>query len=486
MEKILKDIVDKRKITIKEKGITFGINIPEKRVVPLSLPDFEKGVAICEIKRGSPSEGLMNNIKDPVSWAGDYVEAGANAISILTEEDFFYGSLQNLIDVKTAYPSMTILRKDFLLSPEEIEISYRAGADMVLLIVSVLVDLTAKDLTLIKSMKDKAESLGMLPLIEVHNKEELDAILPLNPKLIGINSRDLKTFKINRGYPVGLRNLFPEGSYSVFESGIRNSTDSFFVGSSGFNAILVGSSIIKSGNIKEKISDLKSGFSTGMKNRNDFYTKIFYKMFVQQKTVVKICGITNIEDAKLAVEAGADAIGFIFAKSPRQVDFETAKQIAGVIGDRALKVGVVVNDAIEEVVKAVRDGWLDAVQFHGDIDNDTAASYNVCWYKAVRAATAEDFYLPYFSPLILFDAFSKEAYGGTGKQIDKELLDYAMSKDIPLNLAGGINPDNVNHILETYKPLMVDVSSGLEAKPGKKDPDKIKKFFDIINVNNVK
>ncbi|MCK4798516.1 MAG: hypothetical protein KAT05_14135, partial [Spirochaetes bacterium] len=449
MEEILKKIINKKTETINKKGTNFGITIPDERKVPLNAPDFSKGVMICEIKRGSPSEGKMNNIKNPVKWASDYIKAGACVISILTEQDFFYGSLQDLINIKEEFPQITVLRKDFLLTIEEIEVSYRAGADMVLLITSVLRDYKDnKDLSLLNKMKSKAEDLGMVPLIEVHNQEELEAVLPLKPKFIGINSRDLKTFKINRGYPIGLKKLIDESIYTIFESGIRNKTDAFFVGVSGFNSILVGSSIIKSGNIVGKISEIKRGFVNGRNNQSNFYTKIFYKIYIEKKLVVKICGITNVEDAKLAADAGADIIGFVFAKSPRRVKINEAKKISQILGTKVLKVGVVVDEDIQEVVNGVREGWLDAVQFHGDVDNDTAASYDVCWYKAIRVAKKEDFHKNYYSPILLYDAFSKKTIGGTGKRIDKDLLDYAKGKGIDLYLAGGITPENVRSIID--------------------------------------
>src|SRR4030042_3492995 len=178
MEEVLKKIVDKRLATLKEKGTDFGIEIPDKRKVPVVLPDFNNGVIFCEIKRGSPSEGKINKIEKPEDWAGKYIEAGADAISILTEEDFFFGSLRDLINIKKRFPNIPVLRKDFLLSEEEIDISYRAGADMILLITSVLIELDEnKSINLIRRMKERAESLGLIPIIEIHNKEELEIIL---------------------------------------------------------------------------------------------------------------------------------------------------------------------------------------------------------------------------------------------------------------------------------------------------------------------
>ncbi|HPO49267.1 MAG TPA: indole-3-glycerol-phosphate synthase [Spirochaetota bacterium] len=276
MEEILKKIVDKKIERIREKGCNFGRKIPEKRDVPLNIPDFEKGTIICEVKRGSPSEGKMRDIDDPVSWVSNYVAGGADTVSVLTEEDFFLGSLEDLIKIKKEFPDKSILRKDFLIYEEEIEISYKAGADLVLLIAAIL------DYDTLKVMKEKAESFGMVPLIEIHNEDELKKIISLKPGLIGINSRDLKTFKLNKNYPCALNQLIKEANLKdnfksevIFESGIKGFIDSFFVGLSSFNGILVGTSIVKSDNISEQVSAIKEGFNKGQVYKSDFYNKIF-------------------------------------------------------------------------------------------------------------------------------------------------------------------------------------------------------------------
>ena len=243
MVEILQKIVDKRIEDIKKNGYTQGLNIPEKRSVPLNIPDLKQPLIITEIKRGSPSEGKMNDILDPTNLAYTYINSGANVVSVLTEQNFFYGGLKDLIEIKNSIKNIAILRKDFLIDEKDIQISYKAGADLVLLIASIL------SFEKLKIMKELAESLGLLPLIEIHNEEELEMVLKLNPKLIGINSRDLKTFKIDKNYAIALKSLIPEEINVIFESGIRNYTDSFFIGNSGFSGILVGTSIVKSNEI---------------------------------------------------------------------------------------------------------------------------------------------------------------------------------------------------------------------------------------------
>ena len=478
MVTILEDICRKRSETILQKGIEFGCAVPEKRTVPLIRPDLTTGALICEIKRGSPSEGRMREIEDAAQTAGEYIQAGANVISVLTEENFFFGSLNDLIRVKSQYPDVAVLRKDFLQSAEEIDVAYRAGADWVLLIAAMFDDSPNGFETMLE-MKQRAESFGMQTLIEVHNQDELNFILPMNPRLIGINSRDLKSFRIDRNYPVALKSLLPDCDV-IFESGIRNRTDAFFIGTNGFAGMLIGTSIVKSSDINSQIRQLQAGFRAGTKVRSEFFRRIFHKIYIENKLAVKICGITNIEDAELAVELGADAIGFVFADSPRQVSVEMAREISQKIGNRALKVGVVTKTDSPEIVQAICDGWLDAVQLHGSFPVPELEAMECCWYQALPVKDSADLERPPVSPFTLFDAFSKSQVGGTGKTIQDEIIQIAVKKRISLYLAGGINPGNVVQILEKYRPKLIDLSSGLESAPGKKDATKMKDFFDKI------
>jgi indole-3-glycerol phosphate synthase/phosphoribosylanthranilate isomerase len=486
MEEILKKIVSSRLETIQKKGINFGMDIPSKRVVPLTLPDPDRGTIICEIKRGSPSEGRMNGIPDPVGWAKRYVESGADAISVLTEENFFFGSLGDLMNVKKNLPGIPVLRKDFLTEEGEIDVSYNAGADMVLLITSIL------DHDRMKKMKERAEALGMLPLIEVHDAAELESVLPLKPRLVGINSRNLKTFTIDRNYPFALIDMIRKDNRNngyrtdvIFESGIRNHADAFFAGSSDFSGILAGTSIIKCGDPQSKINELKDGFVKGAGAKNGFFTSVFGKIHFGKKPVVKICGITDADDADNAVKYGADILGFIFAESPRKIRADAVRVISEHVGKKSLKVGVVGDADINEAVLLAKEGFLDAIQFHGELSNEECVGYGVNWYKAVRTKDKSDFEKKYSSPFVLYDAFSKTALGGTGKLIDGELLEFAKSHNVPLFLAGGITPDNVGDIIRTYNPMMIDISSGVESSPGKKDEGKIKKLFEEIDRSRI-
>ncbi len=475
MEDILNRIVAIRKEKIAKLGYNLGVDIPENRLSPVNIPAFGKGIIITEIKRGSPSEGKMKDIINVEEYAEKYINAGTDCISILTEEDFFLGRIEDLIRVRTKFPRIPILRKDFLLYPEEVEISYRMGADLILLIASIL------NFDVLETMIKEAERFGMLPIVEIHNEEEYKKISSLKLKLIGVNSRNLNDFKIDTNYPIGLRSHIKNSEFTVFESGIKTYSDAFFAGCGSYDAILVGTSIIKGDSVSEKIKELKSGLKNGINNRSKFYNVIFDKIYFGKKIVVKICGITNLKDAEFAVEKGADIIGFVFADSPRRISVEDAKVIAETIGEKALKVGVVVNNDIDKVVEGVREGWLDAIQFHGDTSEEDCLSYKVCWYRAIRVKDRKDFEKEFCCPITLYDAYSEKEYGGSGKLINDEKLLYANERNIPLYIAGGINCANVLDVIKKYKPLMIDVSSGLESRAGVKDFKKIEEFFNILN-----
>lgn len=207
-------------------------------------------------------------------------------------------------------------------------------------------------------------------------------------------------------------------------------------------------------------------------------------------TKVKICGITNRDDARLSVGLGADALGFNFyEKSPRYITREKAKEIVAEIADAILKVGVFVNKPIEDIIETVKFTGIDAVQLHGD---DTAeyvhelASRTTC--KIIKALRVS----PDFRPVdasdfkvdaILLDSYSAKERGGTGKSFD-----WAIAKQVKLHtgelyLAGGLTPENVATAISEVRPFAVDVCSSVEARPGIKDPEKLRSFIENCRIS---
>ncbi len=196
-------------------------------------------------------------------------------------------------------------------------------------------------------------------------------------------------------------------------------------------------------------------------------------------TRVKICGITNLRDAELAVSLGADAIGFVFAESPRKISVQTAARISKALGPLVTTVGVFVNESPERMRRIAEECGLNALQLHGDETPGVLGRLKgLKLIKAVRvgsgfrAATMKGYHPAAF----LFDTRSKGKYGGTGKVFDWNLLSGLQLK-VPMILSGGLNPDNVGEAVRRIRPYAVDVSGGVEASPGKKSARLLKEFI---------
>lgn len=196
-------------------------------------------------------------------------------------------------------------------------------------------------------------------------------------------------------------------------------------------------------------------------------------------TRIKICGITNVEDALHAVEAGADALGFVFyAKSPRCVTPQQAQKVVAALPPFVTTVGLFVNESIPRIRRVMAAARLDVVQLHGDEQPDDCLIEPLRVIKALRVKDAASLEGAdkYDVSALLLDAWSDEAYGGTGEQFDWRLV-RQLTAERPLVLAGGLNPDNVAIAVREVQPYAVDVSSGVEAEAGKKDHQKVAEFI---------
>ena len=194
---------------------------------------------------------------------------------------------------------------------------------------------------------------------------------------------------------------------------------------------------------------------------------------------VKICGITNYEDARVAVEAGADAIGFIFvAETPRFIEAEIATAIAAEVPERVKRVGVFVDTLVEEMNRLAREVPLDLVQLHSDMPAESARRIAVPFIKVVRVRGEIDVdrLRSYKATAYLFDTYLEGAHGGTGRTFDWDLALPVVEAGLPVVLSGGLTPDNVSEAVRRVRPYGVDVSSGVEARPGIKDHDKVRAF----------
>jgi indole-3-glycerol phosphate synthase len=204
---------------------------------------------IAEVKRSSPSKGALAMIADPAGLAADYAAGGASVISVLTERRRFGGSLEDLAAVRAAV-DIPILRKDFMVSSYQLWEARAYGADLILLIVAAL------DQPTLVGLRERAESLGMTALVEVHDEAETDRAVEAGARVIGINARNLKTLEVDRGTFARLAPRVPQGIVKVAESGVRGPHDVIEYAQAGASAVLVGESLVIGDRPRQAVADL--------------------------------------------------------------------------------------------------------------------------------------------------------------------------------------------------------------------------------------
>ena len=487
MADILTEIVNKRIEDIQKHGITFGFDIPEKRLRPVHSFLPEKGV-ILEVKRASPSKGDIAPDLDSAATARSYEKAGASAISCLTETNYFKGSLGDLMSVCDAV-DIAVLRKDFLISADEVDVSYRAGADAVLLIARILESKTMNE------MAETASGYGMTSLVEVRSDEDISkldflvkafASKGFDKKLIvcGVNSRDLSNFKIDLLKPCALlekiRGILGDDARVIFESGIRTPQAASFAGSLGFTGMLLGEAAAKAPELRE---ELVNAFVKALPGKNAEFWKTVVECprsggfdrlnHRRHRLLIKLCGLTRAEDVIYADSLGADFVGFIFADGfARNVCGEKFEKIIPALKDvKAKKVAVITDPKSREAEAAaefVEKGILDCLQLHGIKYSEVPEKF---------------FSLPhYFAVTDKSEDLTKETeelflMGEPRFLQDSKKRDYDLNKK--LWLAGGVTPENVRELVEKYQPELIDVSSGVEDEgmPGIKNHDKIRRII---------
>ena len=205
---------------------------------------------IAEVKKASPSRGLLLENFNPTQIASIYHDNGAAAISVLTDQRYFMGSLEYLRSVASLLPSMPILRKDFIFDPYQVYEARAAGASAILLIAAML------DSSKLRDLRDLAQELSLSALIEVHNHEELDVALKTNPDLVGVNNRNLHDLKVNLETTFQLRDYIPSDVCMVAESGIQTHTHVDRLALANIDAILVGEALVTSPDIAAKVREL--------------------------------------------------------------------------------------------------------------------------------------------------------------------------------------------------------------------------------------
>ena len=419
---------------------------------------------ICEVKKASPSKGIIAEHFPYLDIAKEYEVAGAAAISVLTEPDFFKGDKKYLQEIASTV-KIPVLRKDFIIDEYQIYQAKVWGASAILLICACL------DVPTLIKFRELADSLGLSSLVEAHDEHEVQMAIDCGARIIGVNNRNLKDFTVDVQNSVRLRNLVQDDVIFVSESGLETPEDIQVLRDNNIGVALMGETFMRSPNKVEKLAYL--------------YGPTYYT------PKVKMCGISKVETIPAIVDAKPDYIGLVFAPSKRQVTVEQAKilveelhkQYAVRYNSETIKiVGVFVNETIENLLKIAEEVKLDVIQLHGDEDESfiqiLKEQSNVEVWKAVQVRSAADAekWIDSSADMLLFDAYHKDERGGTGEVFDWSSLD---EFERPFMLAGGIDSTNVARAIRTVRPYGIDISSGIETN-GVKDNEKMKAFTNIV------
>lgn len=480
------DLAERRATVLLEELCAQVAQAPMPRLFAEALRPVVGGSArlIAEIKRASPSKGLIAGTFDPVAQAQAYERGGAAALSVLTEPHFFQGSLEHLRAVREAV-ALPVLRKDFIVEPYQVYEARAAGADALLLIVALLDDRTLRDLLAL------TRELGMEALVEAHDAGEIERAVAAGATVIGVNSRDLRTFAVDTTVVQDLRPLVPRDRVFVAESGIQSRLDATRARAWGADAILVGEALMRAQDpevMAHELATASGGATAELFTRSD-------------QPFVKICGLATEEQARTVTRLGADAFGLVFAPMApphRRVTVEQARQLVMAAREEAgvnaapLAVGIFVNERPETVAEYAERARLDAVQLSGDESPDDCARVAVTTgltvLKALRLRGENDLtQLDEYAlagMTTLLDTPKDGAYGGTGETGDWALA-RAAARRWPVILSGGLAPENVADAIEAVHPRGVDVSSGVETNKAK-DLDKIACFIAAAQLANEK
>ena len=426
---------------------------------------------ICEVKKASPSKGIIAEHFPYLDIAKEYEVAGAAAISVLTEPDFFKGDKKYLQEIASTV-KIPVLRKDFIIDEYQIYQAKVWGASAILLICACL------DVPTLTKFRELADSLGLSSLVEAHDEQEVQMAIDCGARIIGVNNRNLKDFTVDVQNSVRLRNLVQDDVIFVSESGLEMPEDIQVLRDNNIGVALMGETFMRSPNKVEKLAYL--------------YGPTYYT------PKVKMCGISKVETIPAVVEAKPDYMGLVFAPSKRQVTVDQAKILVEELhrgyakkygsdtehdkNDTIKTVGVFVNETVDNLVTIANEANLDAVQLHGDEDEAFIQSLkertNVEVWKAIQIRTAADTekWIDSSADMLLFDAYHKDERGGTGEVFDWSSLD---AFERPFMLAGGIDSTNVARAIRTVRPYGIDISSGIETN-GVKDDEKITAFIKIV------
>ena len=462
---------------------------------------------ICEVKKASPSKGIIAEDFPYLEIAKEYEMAGAAAISVLTEPDFFLGSPQYLQEIAEVV-QIPVLRKDFIIDEYQIYEAKLWGASAILLIAAILND------EIMARFHRLANSLGLSCLVEAHDETEVLRAVNIGARIIGVNNRNLKDFTVDVNNSIRLRKLVDDSVIFVSESGLDTAADIQRLRDNKIHAALMGESFMRTNDKVAKLAELYGPIRSkcyihNNTERDRLGTEDTSNIEVPSaptideatqssyEVKVKFCGIIQEDTVPVLLETQPDYVGFVFAPSKRQVTVEQAQSITKSLQDSVnptsgnkccSRVGVFVNETIRTIVEIAKAVPLSVVQLHGDetiayieslrihLEEEQLGFIQI--WKAVQVQTKEDIMQWEQAPIdgLVVDAYSKTTRGGTGQTVDWSLLE---GIQMPYYLAGGIGLHNVARAIRRLQPYGLDMSSSLETN-GQKDDTTIRTMSQLI------
>ena len=411
------------------------------------------GAVIAEVKHRSPSNPSFRQFAPPARLAAAYARGGAAALSVVTDEPNFGTSLADVAAMRRACP-LPVLVKDFVVGPNQVLAAWQAGADAVLLIARLLDGATlARLLSLV-------HQLGLQALVECHDQEDMDKSVAAGARILGINNRDLARLTTDLDNTRRLLPRVPAGLLTVSESGINRRAEIEELGAAGAGAFLVGHALLLSSDPGRKVREL-----TGREDEN--------------RTRLKICGLTSVMDARAAHESGAHLLGLVMAPGPRQVSPELAAAVRTALPDARL-CGVFVDPDLDEVERVADGADLDLVQLHGrETPEFCRAVREKTGLPVIKALTlgrvltgaAEDYAAVPYLLLDLPKNVEVDDVSAQQEELRRAAADLK-ARGRRVLLAGALDADCLRPALDVA-PFAVDMSRGVEAAVGSKDPRRL-------------
>jgi phosphoribosylanthranilate isomerase len=394
------------------------------------------------------------------------------------------------------------LRKDFIIDEIQIYEAAAAGADAVLLIVAAL-----DEVTLAKLRAVAEDELGLDALVEVHTSEELRCAINAGAKIIGVNNRDLRTFRTSLATSEQLIAEAPRDRIMISESGLRDPEAVRNLQELGFRGFLIGEALMRAPNPEAALRDFvgsgrfqpaSTGISAGCMTppqencRASVSDAMSFHRNAPQPALqiqIKICGVTNVNDALGCSELGADMIGFNFyRKSSRYVEPARVRRIVDELPPGILAVGVFVDATAAEIREVAKTAGVRCVQLHGNATPESCGEL-AQEFRVIRALSTGERFDPQQAAEfpdcdVLIDAYHPELRGGTGQTCDWSAARGSMRYTRFLILSGGLNAQNVGNAIVAVMPHGIDVCSGVESGPGIKDHGALKQFVRAVRTVN--